>query len=242
MLYKTATSAAILACAASAAAKPQPYRLAVMAVPGSSLARRDTLGYQPEETVCGDGNSCAEACGDGFEQCSSNDAQIHCFNPQAAQSCCTDGTGNSCEGGYYCTHDTQLQTWCCPDEMDLAECAAAYSVTGGLETPEPTTSSASSTSVVVEPTTTSTTPSVTSTPTPTSTPHSSTSCTTSSWTSANSTMTSHSQVHTQTQTEVVPPPSDTAAPEPSAEPTGGASASGVSLALLAAAAGLVALF
>lgn len=157
---------------------------------------------------------------------------------------------DSCEAAYYCTHDTSLQTWCCPDEMDLEECAAAYSVTGGLETPaEPTTSVAPTTTSVAPTTTsttsTSTTPSVTSTPTPTSTPHSTTSCTSSVWTSANSTTTSHSstKIETHIETEVIPPPaSDTVAPEPSAEPTGGASASGVSLALLAAAAGLVALF
>jgi hypothetical protein len=184
MLFRTATSAAILAFAASASAKPQPYKLAVMPLSGLSLARRDTNGYIPEETVCGDGNTCAEACGGGFTQCASNDAATHCFNPEAGQACCSDGTGNSCESGYYCTHDNALQTWCCPDSMDLTECAAAYSVTGGLETPEPTTSEApTSTSVSSETeitttttSTTSTTSSTTSTtPVSTSTPWTSTS-------------------------------------------------------------------
>lgn len=96
MLFRSATSVAILACATSAAAEPQPYKLAVMAVPGLSLSRRDTLGYQPEETVCGDGNTCAEACGAGFSQCASHDAAIHCYNPEADQACCGDGTGSTC--------------------------------------------------------------------------------------------------------------------------------------------------
>ena len=94
MLFRSATSVAILACAASAAANPQPYRLAVMPVSGLGLSRRDTLGYQPEEQDCGDGNTCAEACGAGFAQCPSEDDAIHCFNPEAAQLCCTDGSGS----------------------------------------------------------------------------------------------------------------------------------------------------
>lgn len=94
MLFRSATSVAILACAASAAAKPQPYKLAVMPMPGLSLLRRETPGYQPEETTCHDGSTCSEACGAGYTQCASNDAAIHCFNPEAAQSCCHDGTGS----------------------------------------------------------------------------------------------------------------------------------------------------
>ena len=95
MLFRSATSVAVLACAASAAAKPQPYKLAVMAVPGMSLSRRDTAGYQPEESNCGDGNTCAEACGTGYAHCPSEDSLMHCFNPEVNQSCCTDGTGST---------------------------------------------------------------------------------------------------------------------------------------------------
>ena len=91
MLFRAAATA-LVACAAHAAAEPaaQPYKLATMPL----LARRDTLGYQPEEKVCGAGNSCDEACGAGFQQCGSSDAAIHCFNPEAAQSCCGDVNGS----------------------------------------------------------------------------------------------------------------------------------------------------
>ncbi|KAJ6784615.1 hypothetical protein PWT90_11008 [Aphanocladium album] len=132
------TIAAVATMAAVAAAEPQPYRLATM--PGLSLMRRASDGYVPETTKCGAGNTCAEACGAEFAECPSKDGVSHCFNPAAKQSCCQDGSGNSCDAGYYCTHDHKAQTWCCPEGMDLAACAAAYSVTGGLEkaTPTPT--------------------------------------------------------------------------------------------------------
>jgi len=249
MLFRSATSVAVLACAASAAAKPQPYKLAVMAVPGLSLSRRDTLGYQPDVTECGDGNTCAEACGAGYDQCKSEDNLVHCFNPEAGQSCCNDDTGNSCEAGYYCTHDTKLETWCCPDSMDLEECAAAYNVKGGLEKPEPKTTEAEVKVEAVSTSTPTSTPSSTPIVTETkTTPVTTTVCETSSshWTSPNATVTTGHE----TSTPVVPlPPVETTgdagepAPEPEpTQPTGAASASGVSLAFLVAAAGFVALF
>ncbi|CEJ84853.1 hypothetical protein VHEMI03596 [[Torrubiella] hemipterigena] len=132
MHFTTATAAAVLAFAANAVAEPQPYMLAAM--PGLSLMRRDSAGYTPETSVCGAGNTCAEACGSDFTQCASTDGVSHCFNPKAKQACCTDGSGNSCDEGYYCTHDTALKTWCCPNGMDLAACAAAYTIKGGLKT------------------------------------------------------------------------------------------------------------
>ncbi|KAH6607543.1 prp 4 c domain-containing [Trichoderma cornu-damae] len=150
MLFRTATSVALLACAAHvsarAEAQPKPYRLAMMPVLGISLARRDTNGYQPEQSQCHDGDTCADACGSDYTECPSNDGVAHCYNPAAKQNCCADGSGNSCDEGYYCTHDHALKTWCCPDNMDLAACAAAYSVTGGLENATPTPSSTSTSS------------------------------------------------------------------------------------------------
>jgi len=242
MLFRIATSVALLAAATNVAAEPRPYKLAVMPLTGLSLARRDTSGYIPEETVCGEGNTCAEACGGGYTQCTSNDAATHCFNPEAGQNCCTDGTGNSCEDGYYCTHDSSLQTWCCPDSMDLAECAAAYDVEGGLETPEPTTSTvASTTSVSSTSTSTSSTPSSTSTPWTSST---SVYTPTSTWFTANSTTSSASVPGTTvlTSTQVVSPPESTTSDAEDPEATGAAAVSGVSLSLLIAAAGFLALF
>ncbi|KAK7418524.1 hypothetical protein QQX98_003868 [Neonectria punicea] len=150
MLFRSAASLVLLACVSNVAAQAKPYKLVTGPVFGISLARRTTNGYQPEQSVCGDGNTCAEACGEGFETCPSQDDATHCFNPAGKQTCCSDGSGNSCDDGYYCTHDTKSQTWCCPDSMDLVECAAAYNVDGKLEKDEATTSSAA-------PTTTSTT-------------------------------------------------------------------------------------
>jgi hypothetical protein len=262
MHFRTAASAAILACAAHASAEPQPYKLAMMPVLGLSLSRRDTNGYQPEQSVCGDGNTCAEACGQGYEQCAALDESVHCFNPLAKQKCCQDGTGNSCDQGYYCTHDTKSQTWCCPDSMDLVQCAKAYNVDGGLETPAPSTSSAAPTSSTPEPSTTPPAPTTSSvettsssvvstsvvqsnttsvyetteTPTPISTPVSTI------WGGSNSTISSAPPTQ---PTESGPAGSTTttggSAPVTTSSVPGSAAATGVSAALLLAA-GLIALF
>jgi hypothetical protein len=258
MLFRAVTSVAFMAAAANAAVAPKPYKLAKMSVPGLSLMARDTNGYMPDEATCSEGDTCEAACGAGYDQCPSNDAQTHCFNPTANQSCCSDGTGNSCEAGFYCTHDHSLQTWCCPEEMGLEECASAYSVEGGLETAASTTSSApETTSTSVAPTTTTTTaapttttsasstptPSSSSTPvvtsTPVSTPCSSTY--TPTWTpGANSTI----PLPTVSWTNVVPPPAATdtpTEPQPTEQPGSGASMAGTSLSLILAVAGVAAL-
>ncbi|PHH67921.1 hypothetical protein CDD80_410 [Ophiocordyceps camponoti-rufipedis] len=58
--------------------------------------RADTAAYQPEIATCREGASCAEACGDGFEQCPALGAaagEAHCVNVRARESCCMGGTG-----------------------------------------------------------------------------------------------------------------------------------------------------
>ncbi|PHH65281.1 hypothetical protein CDD81_2693 [Ophiocordyceps australis] len=114
-----------------------------MPLPGLSLARRDTNGYKPETKDCSSGNTCEEACGAGFDQCVAKDDKAHCYNKAKGDKCCMDGSGNSCEAGYYCTSDSKAQNWCCPMDMDLAACASAYHVDGGLQMAgSPVTSSA----------------------------------------------------------------------------------------------------
>ncbi|KAG5987627.1 hypothetical protein E4U43_004999 [Claviceps pusilla] len=184
MLFQTIASLALLASSASAASAEsnrKPYRLAVMAVPGKSLMRRDNGGYQPNQKHCKAGNTCAEACGAGFDQCPGGQADIaHCFNPGAGQSCCTDNSGNSCEPGFYCTHDDKMQTMCCPHDLDLAACAAAFHVPGLVAaTAKPVPTTTSTTSSTTSTTTTSTTTSTSST-----TSHVSTTSTTTSTTTA----------------------------------------------------------
>ncbi|KAK3187388.1 hypothetical protein K4F52_003733 [Lecanicillium sp. MT-2017a] len=220
---------AIVAGATLVAAEAQPYRLAVM--PGLSLMRRDSPGYQPEKTKCGDGDTCAEACGAGFEQCASDDGVAHCFNPTAKQSCCQDGSGSSCDEGYYCTHDTSQQTWCCPNDMDLAACAAAYTVAGGLKTAEP------------KPTTTTQAPKPPKVTTKV-TEHTTTVCASSSghstaWTGSNSTITTGVPTGVPTGKPTVIP---VTSQPPAVLPTGTSAAAATSFsALLVVAAGVVAL-
>ncbi|KAI5463426.1 hypothetical protein BGZ63DRAFT_353876 [Mariannaea sp. PMI_226] len=152
MLFRAATTVAVLAVSV-AAQTAQPYKLVTGPVLGISLARRDTYGYQPEQSVCGAGNTCAEACGAGFDTCASNDGNTHCYNPGIKQSCCSDGTGNSCDEGYYCTHDTKMNTWCCPNNLNLVECASKFKVDGELETDAPATTSAKPTTSTAAPST-----------------------------------------------------------------------------------------
>ncbi|KAL1864193.1 hypothetical protein Daus18300_007790 [Diaporthe australafricana] len=148
---KKLTIAAFVAIASQAFAEPMPYKpvkafLSAREIFG--LDRRDTDVYHPKQSVCGVAATCSEACGSSFAQCASTDNQMHCYNSGANEACCPDGTGNSCEAGYYCAADSTGQTVCCPEGSDLATCASKYSVAGGLhfETKTPTSSTVSSTS------------------------------------------------------------------------------------------------
>ncbi|KYK59349.1 hypothetical protein DCS_00479 [Drechmeria coniospora] len=148
------TAVAVLAASAAGAAasadEPMPYRLAVRSVPGQGLFRRNVDGYKPETLKCNLGDTCGVACGQEFSLCPASEGGVsHCFNPSAGESCCTDGSGNSCEKGYYCTHDRNKNSWCCPETMDIATCAAKYHIADGLEQatakpPAPSTTAAPS--------------------------------------------------------------------------------------------------
>lgn len=101
MLAKSFTALAALALAAQAVAEPlrMPYKASKLHKTSvrqlfGVVRRQDNPGYQPEQTVCGTGNTCAEACGAGFETCASKDDSVHCYNPAAAQICCPNGTGS----------------------------------------------------------------------------------------------------------------------------------------------------
>ncbi|KAH8900032.1 hypothetical protein GQ53DRAFT_816067 [Thozetella sp. PMI_491] len=175
MLVKSFSALAVLAFVAQASAsepmpyKPQPKLMKMSIRDLFGVERRQTGdGYQPTQSECGAGVTCADACGAGYQTCTSGDNAVHCFNPAAAETCCPDGTGNSCEAGYYCTGDNKGETWCCPNGMDLVACAQAYSVSGALtsEIAKPTstsTSTSSSTSTTTTSTSTTTKKAVSST-------------------------------------------------------------------------------
>ncbi|KAI0899749.1 hypothetical protein F4806DRAFT_492744 [Annulohypoxylon nitens] len=146
MLFQTVSSIAILALAGQAIAEPvrQPYKLKSARMSARSifgLDRRGDDGYSPEQQFCSAGDTCAEACGKGFEQCPSKDGVVHCFNKAGNQTCCPGQTGDSCDKGYFCSADHKGNTWCCPDSMTLKQCAAAYSLPGSLIVPTPTSTS-----------------------------------------------------------------------------------------------------
>ncbi|KAL2066445.1 hypothetical protein VTL71DRAFT_2516 [Oculimacula yallundae] len=136
--------ALLLLASAFVTAEPSPYKLATISKnPNFGLGRRQDAGYSPTQTDCGSGDTCATACGASYIQCASTDDSIHCYDPTIKESCCPDGSGNSCSEGYFCTSDTSGDTWRCPDGMDLVSCAAAYSLTDSLvsqvATAKPTT-------------------------------------------------------------------------------------------------------
>ncbi|KUJ08456.1 uncharacterized protein LY89DRAFT_711535 [Mollisia scopiformis] len=147
MLFNTLAVSSVLLAVVHAAAEPAPYKLGSMSLNNAFGLFKRQAGYQPTQTYCGPGADCAASCGADYIQCASSDGDLHCYDPTIKETCCPDGSGNSCSDGYYCTSDASGNTWCCPDGMDLAACAAAYSLTGSLvsETATSTPSSAPST-------------------------------------------------------------------------------------------------
>lgn len=96
MLVKSVAALAALTFAANVAAEPTPYQPSMMKASSRSLfgvVRRQELGYQPEQAVCGAGTTCEQACGAGYTTCSSADSQVHCFNPAAGEVCCPNKSG-----------------------------------------------------------------------------------------------------------------------------------------------------
>jgi len=96
---------------------------------GSMIKRQG--GYYPTTHTCGQGTTCAEACGVGQITCPSTSG-LYCYDPTIGDTCCPDGTGNSCSAGYFCTSDSAGNTYCCPTGMSLSDCGAAYSLTVAL--------------------------------------------------------------------------------------------------------------
>ena len=117
----------------------------VMLKRGSAIAKRQ--GYYPESDPCtGDGTTCAEVCGAEYVLCPSNDSLVlSCHSTLDGSHCCPDNTGSelpslclnglnlilcsdACGPGDYCTSDTAGATYCCPEDIDPAECAIEFGV------------------------------------------------------------------------------------------------------------------
>lgn len=97
---------------------------------GSMIKRQG--GYYPTTHTCGQGATCEEACGAGQITCPSTSSTMYCYDPTIGDTCCPDGSGNSCSAGYFCTSDSAGNTYCCPSGMSLSDCGAAYSLTVAL--------------------------------------------------------------------------------------------------------------
>ncbi|EFQ30947.1 hypothetical protein CGRA01v4_08629 [Colletotrichum graminicola] len=168
MQIRSLASLAYVAFAAQAfAQQTKVFKRSVTFGRDLGFMRRADSGYQPADELCNKGgNTCAEACGGGYQQCKSTDQAVHCYNPAAGETCCSTTSGNSCLSSFYCTHDPKADTICCPNGMNLGDCAAKHGVAGALtsDVPVPTTTSVPSTSPssTVPPTTTSAPPTTTS--------------------------------------------------------------------------------
>jgi len=103
---------------------------------------------------CGRGNTCAEACGPGYEQCVS---PTLCYNPTAGDQCCSNG--GYCPKGEYCAKTSTGRSVCCTDGVSLADCGAVATV--ATLPPAAATTAAASTPAGTAP---ATTPAVTVTP------------------------------------------------------------------------------
>ncbi|KAJ0161102.1 putative secreted protein [Colletotrichum tanaceti] len=164
MHIRSLASLAFVAFAAQAfAQQTKVFKRSITTGRDLGFMRRADGGYQPEDEVCNKGgNTCSEACGGGYQQCKSTDQAVHCYDPTAGETCCSTTSGNSCLTSFYCTHDTKTETFCCPNGMNLGDCATKHGVTGPLtsDVPVPTTTSVPSTSKssTVPPTTSSSSP------------------------------------------------------------------------------------
>lgn len=94
MLFNTLATSALLLAAAHASAEPAPYKLGKMSMNNAFGLLKRQAGYQPSQTYCGPGETCADSCGAGYVQCPSTDGDMHCFDPDVKQTCCPDGTGS----------------------------------------------------------------------------------------------------------------------------------------------------
>lgn len=95
MFFKTLVVAALVA---TSCAERVPYKLSRRSNPLVALAARQQPGYQPVQTFCGHADTCAEACGTGFEQCPSEDGLSHCYHQSAGEVCCRDAEGSKLPG------------------------------------------------------------------------------------------------------------------------------------------------
>jgi hypothetical protein len=123
MLFKSVSAVAVVALAAGVSAQDlKPYKpLMKMSIHQMfGIGRRQTDGYQPTESTCSDGATCAEACGSGYVTCASVDSNVHCFNPDIKQTCCPDQTGSTffCRPFIGATNDTDTLGFQTPATMD----------------------------------------------------------------------------------------------------------------------------
>ncbi|EDU46902.1 hypothetical protein PtrSN002B_011498 [Pyrenophora tritici-repentis] len=124
---------------------------------GAMLKRGEVLtkrqGYYPQSDICnGSGTTCQEICGADKVECpSSNPNFLRCHSTLDGTHCCTDGTGNACGPGDYCTNDGAGNTYCCPEGITAEKCAQEFGISVSLIPDAPTGGVPSPTGSIVIP-------------------------------------------------------------------------------------------
>ncbi|KAI6261586.1 hypothetical protein MCOR29_007380 [Pyricularia oryzae] len=147
MRFNSITAAACLVVATSALnSSPE----AIFGYSNIEARADNNTVYVPTQTLCGMGDTCAQACGASFDMCPSNDESIHCFDKQN-QKCCPGGKGVSCDAGFFCAANAKGEQICCPEGKPLDQCAGAVSSLAPvpLSTAAPTTSAAVTKNVTI---------------------------------------------------------------------------------------------
>ncbi|CAA9964074.1 hypothetical protein PTMSG1_07433 [Pyrenophora teres f. maculata] len=118
---------------------------------GDALVKRQ--GYYPESDICnGSGTTCPEVCGANTVECPSNTPNfLSCHSTLDGTHCCTDGTGNACGAGDYCTNDGAGNTYCCPEGITTEKCAEEFGISVSLIPDAPTGGMPSPTRSIVIP-------------------------------------------------------------------------------------------
>lgn len=85
-------SVAVTACLAVATSAANTSPNAMFAMSALEARADSEAHYVPTQTLCGMGDTCAQACGATYDMCPSKDESIHCFD-KARQKCCPGDKG-----------------------------------------------------------------------------------------------------------------------------------------------------
>ena len=115
---------------------------------GAMLRRGDAIlkrqGYYPTTHLCGEGETCAEACGATYVQCPSTSG-TYCYDPAVGDHCCRDGSGSQSYPPFYPSYTSRYI------DMPIQTPAASATTAPPTGFPTPTAAQTVSTPPIVQP-------------------------------------------------------------------------------------------